>query len=458
MTFSSAAFLFLFLPVVFILYLLTPTLRGKNFLLAAVSVFFYAFGEPIYVLLLLFSVTFNYILARMLEGKHRKAVLILDILLNVLLLGVFKYAGFAVETVNLIPGIQLPVPQIVLPIGISFYTFQILSYVVDVYRGDTPVQKNYMDLLFYISFFPQLIAGPIVKYHDIDEQIRCRTLTAEKCARGIRRFTAGLAKKMLLSNTCGWIADAAFGSSDPGTALAWLGAFAYCLQIYHDFSGYSDMAIGLGAMFGFDIPENFRYPYASGSIKEFWRRWHISLSTWFKEYIYIPLGGNRGGAWHIYRNKLIVFFTTGLWHGASWNFIFWGLWHGAFSILEEFVRPQKRKWLSILWRPLTLFVVLFGFVLFRAETLADTGIYLQAMFSASAGSEPVLLARCLSGYNLAVLLLATVLSLPVVPMLRKRLDERLAEILAYAGTAVLFTASVVSLAASTFNPFIYFRF
>ena len=458
MTFSSAAFLFLYLPVVFILYQITPTLRAKNILLAAVSVFFYAFGEPVYVLLLLLSVTLNYILARMLGGKHRKAVLTAAIMLNVLMLGIFKYAGFAAEIVNLIPGVQLPVPHIVLPIGISFYTFQILSYVIDVYRGDTQVQKNYWDLLFYISFFPQLIAGPIVKYHDIDEQIRERSVTAEKCAAGICRFTAGLAKKMLLSNTCGWIADAAFGTSDPGTALAWLGAFAYCLQIYHDFSGYSDMAIGLGAMFGFDIPENFRYPYASGSIKEFWRRWHISLSTWFKEYIYIPLGGSRAGTGKMYRNKLIVFFTTGLWHGASWNFIFWGLWHGAFSILEEFVKPHKRKWLAILWRPLTLFVILFGFVLFRAETLADTGVYLHAMFSLSAGSAPVMLARCLSGYNIAVLILAAILSLPVVPALRRMLGEKLSAIAAYAGCAVLFIASVVSLASSTFNPFIYFRF
>ncbi len=458
MTFSSAAFLFLYLPIVFILYQITPTLRAKNILLALSSVFFYAFGEPVYVVLLLFSVTLNYILARMLGGHHRKAVLTCAVILNILMLGVFKYAGFAAETLNLIPGVDLPVPQIVLPIGISFYTFQILSYVIDVYRGDTPVQKNYWDLLFYISFFPQLIAGPIVKYHDIDTQIRERSITAEKCAVGIRRFTVGLAKKMLLSNTCGWIADAAFGASDPGTALAWLGAFAYCLQIYHDFSGYSDMAIGLGAMFGFDIPENFRYPYASGSIKEFWRRWHISLSTWFKEYIYIPLGGSRAGTAKMYRNKLTVFFVTGLWHGASWNFIFWGLWHGSFSILEEFVKPRERKWLSILWRPLTLFVVLFGFVLFRAETLTDAGVYLSAMFSLSAGSAPVMLARCLSGYNIAVLILAAILSLPVVPALRRMLGERLSEIAGYAGCALLFIASVVSLASSTFNPFIYFRF
>jgi len=458
MTFSSAAFLFLFLPLVFGLYQILPGLRAKNILLAVFSVLFYAFGEPVYVILLLFSVTVNYFLARALSGPRPKIVLAAAVIVNVLLLGVFKYAAFLAETLNLLPGAALPVPQIVLPIGISFYTFQILSYIVDVYRGETRVQKNYWDLLFYISFFPQLIAGPIVKYHDIDAQIGARTASAEKCADGICRFTVGLAKKMLLANACGMIADTAFGAQNPGTALAWLGAFAYCLQIYHDFSGYSDMAIGLGAMFGFDIPENFRHPYASGSIKEFWRRWHISLSTWFKEYIYIPLGGSRVSRGKTYRNKLIVFFTTGLWHGASWNFVLWGLWHGAFSILEDFLKPQSKKWLAVLWRPVTLFAVLFGFVLFRAETLPDALSYLAAMFTAAPAASPILLARSLSGYNIAILIAAAALSLPVIPALSRKMPAKARGILRCSGTAVLFTASVMSLASSTFNPFIYFRF
>jgi len=458
MTFSSAVFLFLFLPVVFILYGCMPGLRAKNILLALASVFFYAFGEPVYVILLLFSVTVNYVLARLLGGPHAKAVLWTAVVFNILLLGIFKYAGFAAETLRTILRISLPVPQIVLPIGISFYTFQILSYVVDVYRGDTKVQKNYWDLLFYISFFPQLIAGPIVKYHDIDEQIRCRTCSAEKCAAGIRRFLVGLAKKMVLANTCGMIADAAFGAENPGTAFAWLGALAYCLQIYHDFSGYSDMAIGLGAMFGFDIPENFRHPYVSGSIKEFWRRWHISLSTWFREYIYIPLGGNRNGALKTYRNKLIVFFTTGLWHGASWNFVLWGLWHGAFSILEDFLRPTSRRWLSVLWRPVTLLAVLLGFVLFRAETLSDAGAYLHAMFVFAPSAVPSLLAESLSGYSLFMIALAMILSLPVAEQLKQLVGERVSAVCAWAGSAVLLLVSVTALASSTFNPFIYFRF
>jgi alginate O-acetyltransferase complex protein AlgI len=372
------------------------------------------------------------------------------------MLGVFKYAALAADAVNLIPGVSVTVPAIALPIGISFYTFQILSYVVDVYRGDAKVQKNIVDLLLYISFFPQLIAGPIVKYHDIDLQIADRTLTAEGCARGVRRFVVGLAKKLLLANACGLIADTAFGAENPGTALAWLGAVAYCLQIYHDFSAYSDMAIGLGAMFGFAIPENFRYPYMSGSVQEFWRRWHISLSTWFKEYLYIPLGGNRCGRARKLFNKIVVFFSTGLWHGASLSFILWGLWHGAFLILEDFVKPKSKKWLSVLWRPVTLFAVLFGFVLFRAESLPVAVDYLTAMFTV--GPITSAFASCVEGYDLFMLAVAAVFSLPVIPWIRSRLSPRTSEILGYAAGAALFAVCVITLSSTTFNPFIYFRF
>ena len=456
MTFSSASFLFLFLPAVFLLYLLSPSLRVKNGLLAAVSVFFYAFGEPIYVILLLFSVLVNYVFARLVDRTHSKWILAASVVLNLLMLGVFKYAALAADAVNLIPGVSVTVPAIALPIGISFYTFQILSYVVDVYRGDAKVQKNIVDLLLYISFFPQLIAGPIVKYHDIDLQIADRTLTAEGCARGVRRFVVGLAKKLLLANACGLIADTAFGAENPGTALAWLGAVAYCLQIYHDFSAYSDMAIGLGAMFGFEISENFRYPYMSGSVQEFWRRWHISLSTWFKEYLYIPLGGNRCSRARKLFNKIVVFFSTGLWHGASFSFILWGLWHGAFLILEDFVKPQRKKWLSVLWRPVTLFAVLFGFVLFRAESLGVAVHYLTAMFTA--GPITSAFASCVEGYDLFMLVVAAVFSLPVIPWIRSRMSERTSEIVGYAAGAALFAICVITLSSTTFNPFIYFRF
>lgn len=456
MTFSGASFLFLFLPVSFLLYLLAPSIRVKNALLALVSVFFYAFGEPVYVILLLVSVLMNYVFARLVDRTHSKWILGVSVILNLLMLGVFKYAALAVETVNLIPGVSLTVPAIALPIGISFYTFQILSYVVDVYRGDARVQTNVVDLLLYISFFPQLIAGPIVKYHDIDQQIACRTLTAEGCSLGVRRFIVGLAKKLLLANACGLIADTAFGADNPGTALAWLGAFAYCLQIYHDFSAYSDMAIGLGAMFGFAIPENFRYPYVSGSVQEFWRRWHISLSTWFKEYLYIPLGGNRCGRARMLLNKVIVFFCTGLWHGASLSFILWGLWHGAFLILEDFVKPKSKKWLSVLWRPVTLFAVLFGFVLFRAESLPVAVEYLGAMFIYAPITSAF--ASCVQGYDLFMLAVATVFSLPVIPFVRDRIGRRASRVIGYVAGVLLFAACVITLSSTTFNPFIYFRF
>lgn len=462
MTFSSAAFLFVFLPLTVILYHCLPGIRAKNLLLSIVSVLFYAFGEPIYVLLLLLSVLVNYFLVLRMAAKREKWVLVTDLLFNFLLLGVFKYAGLFVEGLNLLPLVELPVPRIALPIGISFFTFQIVSYVIDVWRGETAAQRRFSDLLLYIALFPQLIAGPIVKYHDIDEQIQNRTVTAAGTAAGIRRFLIGLSKKLLLSNVCALLADAAFNAGTPGTALAWLGAFAYCLQIYHDFSGYSDMAIGLCAMFGFTIPENFNYPYISGSVKEFWRRWHISLSSWFREYLYIPLGGNRRGRARMFLNKLIVFFTTGLWHGASLNFILWGLWHGAFLILEDVLRPTEKKLLRPIWRVVTLLCVLFGFVLFRADNMAAAWDYLASMFTASPSG--LALASVLTPYNAVILLFSAVLSCPILPALKRRLGgctaaiEKTADVLGYAAAAVLFFACAVTLASSTFNPFIYFRF
>jgi alginate O-acetyltransferase complex protein AlgI len=456
MTFSSAVFLFLFLPTTAALYYAVPSQRAKNILLAAVSVLFYAFGEPVCVLLLLASVAVNGFLAVRIERGRSRLLLAAAVTLNLLLLGVFKYAALAARTLNLLPFVSVPVPAVALPIGISFYTFQILSYVVDVYRGEVGAHRDPVTLLLYISFFPQLIAGPIVKYHDIRAQLDERPTDALLCAAGIRRFLIGLSKKLLLANACGRIADAAFGARAPGTALAWLGAFAYCLQIYHDFSGYSDMAIGLGKMFGFALPENFNYPYCSGSIKEFWRRWHVSLSAWFREYLYIPLGGNRRGRVRTACNKFIVFFATGLWHGASLNFILWGLWHGAFSSLEEVVRPWDKKWLRPLWRIVTLAAVLFGFVLFRAETLPDALAYAAAMFTAAPSGSA--LAAFLNGYDLTALGAAILFSMPVLPALSRRLPDAAREALGAIGSAVLLAASVAALVTSTFNPFIYFRF
>lgn len=337
MIFSSLEFLCVFLPVVFILYCIIPNRRARNAILIVASLLFYAYGEPVYVFLMLGSVVVNYLIARGIDASknHKKAVLAVSVAANLGALGVFKYAGFIVENLNRLTSADLPVPNLALPIGISFFTFQALSYVIDVYRGEVKVQKNLAHVLLYISFFPQLIAGPIVKYKDIYEAIENRKQEASQVADGFRRFIFGLGKKVLIANTVGEVADAIF-TADQGSiniAVAWIAALAYMLQIYYDFSGYSDMAIGLGKMFGFQFKENFLYPYGSLSMKEFWRRWHISLSTWFKEYLYIPLGGNRKGKFRTCVNKIIVFFFTGLWHGASWTFIIWGLWHGLFFAL-----------------------------------------------------------------------------------------------------------------------------
>lgn len=329
MVFSSLTFLCIFLPAVFLLYTLIPSLKAKNTLLIIASLIFYAYGEPVYVLLMIASSLVNYICALNCADRERtksKVFLAAAIVINLGLLAVFKYTGMFVTSLNTLAGLKIPVPEIALPIGISFFTFQALSYVIDVYRGTVERQKNYFHVLLYISFFPQLIAGPIVKYRDISESIASREQNAKDVARGMRRFICGLCKKVLIANAMGQVADVIF-SNDIAALSAfptWLGAVAYLFQIYYDFSGYSDMAIGLGRMFGFRFKENFLYPYAATNIQDFWRKWHISLSTWFKEYLYIPLGGNRKGKARTVLNRLIVFFLTGLWHGANWTFVVWG--------------------------------------------------------------------------------------------------------------------------------------
>lgn len=330
MVFSSLTFLCIFLPVVLALYYLLPTLRIRNVLLIAVSLLFYAYGEPVYVLLMIASIIINYIFGRLLgteNKKKRQWILAIAVVINIGLLVVFKYLDMMVQTVNQLCGSEIPLVGLALPIGISFFTFQALSYVIDVYRREVEPQKNLWNVMLYISFFPQLIAGSIVKYHDIQEQIDNRNTDVKEIAEGLRRFIIGLSKKVLISNTMAVTADALFaaGAGELNILSAWIAAIAYMLQIYFDSSGYSDMAIGLGHMFGFRFLENFRYPYISANIQEFWRRWHISLSTWFKEYLYIPLGGNRKGKARTCLNKMIVFFSTGLWHGANWTFVLWGL-------------------------------------------------------------------------------------------------------------------------------------
>ena len=372
MVFSSLTFLCVFFPAVFLLYYLLPSMPAKNTLLIISSLLFYAYGEPVYVLLMAGSASLNYLYGLWIgRAGKKKPVLALAVGTNFLILGIFKYADMLIDTCNRLTGAQFPLIRVSLPIGISFFTFQALSYLIDVYRGQVKAQKNYAHMLLYISFFPQLIAGPIVKYHDIERQISNRTFDLEETAEGFRRFIVGLSKKVLLSNTAALAADAVFAAelAQVGALAAWIGAVSYLFQIYFDFSGYSDMAIGLGRMFGFTFQENFNYPYISCSVQEFWRRWHISLSTWFKEYLYIPLGGNRKGRARTYVNKLFVFFCTGLWHGADWTFVIWGLYHGLFLLLEG-ILPVKRL-PRALGHVYTMLVVCAGFVIFRADTLSQ---------------------------------------------------------------------------------------
>ncbi|MCH3968105.1 MAG: hypothetical protein PHR15_07390 [Atopobiaceae bacterium] len=469
MVFSSLSFLCVFLPMTFLAYLAMPGMRSKNALLIIASIVFYAYGEPVYVLLLVASTVVNYAFGMVIGpvgvGRHRKALLVMAVVANLGALAVFKYAGMLVETFDALTGLSVPDPSIALPLGISFYTFQALSYVIDVYRGDVEPQRSYPHVLLYVAFFPQLVAGPIVKYHDIEQQISLRSLDVDEVARGFRRFCVGLGKKVLIANAMGSVADALFSQSPDAlnAPAAWLAAVAYLMQIYFDFSAYSDMAIGLGHMFGFTFKENFDYPYVSCSIKEFWRRWHISLSTWFKEYLYIPLGGNRKGRLRTGLNKVVVFFLCGLWHGASWTFVVWGLIHGGFSLLEE-VLPSRRL-PRALGHVYVLLVVTLAFVVFRCDTLSQAGAVIVQMFTAwdLTSSSMVILMDKLTPLFICTFVVAMLACTPLRGRIsswlstRPRLAPR-ARFLSYVGALLLLGLCLVSLSSGTYNPFIYFRF
>ncbi len=464
MAFSSMPFLCVFFPVVVILYYLIPFKRVKNYFLIAVSLLFYAYGEGAYVFLMIACVCFNYLAARAIGNfpKGKKTVLILAVILNLGVLGGYKYAVMAVSTINQIVEPDIPVPAIHLPIGISFFIFQALSYVIDVYQGKVEADKSLSRVLLYISFFPQLIAGPIIKYHDISKQLDEREVTPEKSCRGLRRFITGLAKKVLIANTMGAAADYVFSLqyAELGMAAGWIGAAAYLFQIYFDFSGYSDMAIGMGKIFGFDFRENFCYPYAAGSIQGFWRRWHISLSGWFKEYLYIPLGGNRKGKTRTWINRLIVFFFTGLWHGANWTFILWGLFHGLFLTLET-VFPRMTKKMGILRHIYVLLVVCVGFVIFRAESVEQAWMIITVLFT-KFDQTPLITAaaaRLCDRLLLCTFPAAAVCALPVVEWLEKRRKSgKVLQAASYIISIPLLLACIMSIAGGTYNPFIYFRF
>ena len=457
-------FMCVFLPAVFVLHCILPGIRAKNALLLLASVLFYAYGEPVYIILLFISTLLNYFCACGIDRfqNHRKGILVLAVICNLGILIVFKYTDFILGMVNSVTGLHLPLPQIRMPIGISFFTFQAMSYVIDVYRETTKAQKNYAKVLLYISFFPQLIAGPIVKYHDVAAEIDQRTVTLEEVSLGIRRFSAGLCKKVLISNTMGLVADQLFGASagNINAAGAWLGAISYMLQIYFDFSGYSDMAIGLGWMFGFHFKENFNYPYISGSIREFWRRWHISLSGWFLEYLYIPLGGNRKGKFRTVVNKMIVFLCTGIWHGAAVNFLFWGIYHGCFLMLEEYVpwigrKGSKLK--AVFQHIYALLVVCIGFVFFRADTMSQGLFWIKEMFTgftwnAAAMSFAV---QQITPVFLVTLAGALIACCPVIKTVN---NKKWYAPFAYVCSLLGLVVCMLSLASGTYNPFIYFRF
>jgi len=468
MVFSSTIFLFVFLPLVWLINRFLPR-QLSNYFLCLASLLFYAWGEPIYVVLLILLALANFLLARWMDdARHKKPGLVCGIVcgivLNIATLLVFKYADFAVATLNRLPGVNMALPGILLPIGVSFFIFQAMSYLIDVYRGEAAVQKSFVKLLLYVSFFPQLIAGPIIYYHDIAAQIEERKITSTATAQGIRRFIIGLAKKILIADTLAVAVDTIFALefADVTMPLSWIAAASFMLQLYFDFSGYSDMALGLARMFGFEYKENFNYPYIAGSIQDFWHRWHISLSTWFRDYVYIPLGGNRKGNGRTALNKIIVFCLTGLWHGAQWTFVVWGLIHGAFLLLEQYLRPYIRlpKKLRVLAHIYTLLVVLFAFVLFRAESFGQALVFIQNMLAGSMGLG--IEARLITPLFITAFVAAIVGSLPWLPALKHRLRGQAAEKFfspaSYMLSLVLLLLCMLSLSADTYNAFIYFRF
>ena len=460
MVFSSNTFLFFFLPAVLMLYYLAPR-RFRNAVLLACSLVSYGWGEPKYLLLMLAVIALNYVSGLLIARRRgrvasAKAVLVCAVAANLGLLAIFKYTGFFCRTLRLLPGLSgLPVPQIALPIGISFYVFQSLSYTIDVCRGETEAQRSLLRFGTYVSMFPQLIAGPIVRYCDVAEQLADRRESLAQFADGVTLFIIGLAKKVLLTNQMGAMWEALRGQS--GTLSAWAGMFAYTLQIYFDFSGYSDMAIGLGRMFGFTFLKNFDYPYISQSVTEFWRRWHISLSAWFREYVYIPLGGNRRGPARQILNLLIVWALTGLWHGASWNFVLWGLYYALLLILEKlFLGALLRKLPGLLRHVLLILTVSLGWMLFCFEDMAALGAFLSRLAVPAATGVH---ARNLILAWLPLMLAAAVCATPLFARLYERVrGRRAAEIGRLAVLAVLLLLCVASLATQSYNPFIYFRF
>ena len=464
MVFSSFTFLFLFLPLAVFCTLPWRKVRIQNAILCAFSFFFYAWGEPIYILLMLASTGVNYGAGIAMERwpGRKKLILILSLIFNLGSIAYFKYADFLLENISILTGRQLPAANIVLPIGISFYTFQILSYVIDVYRGKHPAQRNMLSLATYISMFPQLVAGPIVWYSAVEKDLADRKITLTGFADGLSRCLFGLGKKVLIANQMAIAADRIFGAAQPVPGIiCWIGALCYSLQIYFDFSGYSDMAIGMGKMFGFSFPENFQYPYIAGSITDFWRRWHISLSTWFREYVYIPLGGNRCGVPRQILNMSIVWLLTGLWHGASWNFVIWGAYYGFLLILEKHVFSCLLERIpGFLRHCITLLLVVVGWVIFRAETMGRVFSMLGSMFTFSPGGSGAWMAGNADAISPLWMLIPGIIGcLP----LKEKIEQCFKAAfwftpVKYLLAFCIWILSVAMLLGESYNPFIYFRF
>jgi alginate O-acetyltransferase complex protein AlgI len=478
MVFSSPFFLFLFLPIVLVGWVLVPKKLGNAFLFVA-SLVFYVWGEVGWAWVFLVSIVVNYSFGLWLEGaRSKRAVLALGVASNLLILGIFKYGNFVVANLNQLAAAfalePLRVKAIHLPIGISFFTFHAISYLVDVHRGRVTPQKNPVDFGLYIALFPQLVAGPIVRYHAISDQLAAHPSSVARFAHGARRFIIGLGKKVLIANTLAVPVDQIFAlpAADLTGSVAWVAAILYALQIYFDFSAYSDMAIGLGHLFGFRLPENFSYPYVAQSMTEFWRRWHMSLSSWFRDYLYIPLGGNRRGGPRTYLNLLVVFLLCGLWHGASWTFVAWGLWHGAFLVVERRFSGLVLRLPRFLRHAYLLAAVVLGWVFFRADSFERAAVHLRAMFGMGAGRGDLVHPTLYLSTDVRIALLAAIVgSVPWLPWAlehRKRLFTRTeplpkftyatGEAVSHAVLAVILLASAALLASGTYNPFIYFRF
>ena len=470
MLFSSITFLFIFLPLTLLLYYLVP-FRMKNYVMLAASLIFYAWGEPVYIILMILSIILNYFCGQDIYEKRdnaraMKMSLMFGVVMNLLILGFFKYYGLLMDTINAILPIDIPYRVLALPIGISFYTFQAMSYLIDVYRKEVKPQENVLYFALYISMFPQLIAGPIVRYIDIEEQLKERSINSTKFGEGAMYFIRGLAKKVVLANTFGSVYEqvVAMQMGSFSTLTAWVGAIAYAFQIYFDFGGYSDMAIGLGKMFGFEFLPNFNYPYIAKSITDFWRRWHISLSTWFREYVYIPLGGNRCTPSRHILNLLIVWMLTGLWHGAQWNFMFWGLYYGVILILEKYLWGSKIEKLPSAVQHIYAFVlVLFGWVFFFSPTLGYAGQYLKVMFGIGAKGIFDKQGFFMIFTNWLLIVIAILASAPRGYKLLKKItgcwqSEEVRAIVTCAVYIAMFLLCIAFLVTETYNPFLYFRF